>query len=180
MNDTAFTIAAGAGAFGDGQHPTTMGVLTALEAIDPAQFQPGIACDMGCGSGILSLAMATKFGCPVIAADLEHSAVETLAANVARNGMQGRIHAVHSDGFRHPQIQASAPYGLITMNILAEPLLQLAADAVAHLEAAGVLILSGLLSWQELQIRAAYEGLGLELASRLVVGDWVTLCYQKP
>jgi ribosomal protein L11 methylase PrmA len=44
----------------------------------------------------------------------------------------------------------------------------------------GVLILSGILQWQESQIRDAYEGLGLELASRLLLKDWVTLCFQKP
>jgi ribosomal protein L11 methyltransferase len=87
---------------------------------------------------------------------------------------------VHSDGFRHPDIRARAPYGLITMNILAEPLLRLATDAEGHLAESGVMILSGILLWQEPQIRDAYQGLGLELASRLVVDDWVTLCWQKP
>ena len=43
-----------------------------------------------------------------------------------------------------------------------------------------VVLISGILQWQEAQIRAAYEGLGLELASRLVIGDWVTLCWAKP
>ena len=173
-------IQAGAQAFGDGRHPTTMGVLTALEAIDPEQFAPGIALDMGCGSGILSLAMTTKFGCPVVAVDLERQAIETMRENARHNGLEARLVPIHSDGFRHPEITARAPYGLITMNILAEPLLQLAADAVTVLAEGGVMILSGILQWQEQQIREAYEGLGLELASRLVIGDWVSLCYQKP
>ena len=179
MSEETLTIQAGAGAFGDGNHPTTMGVLTALEALDPEQFRPRMACDMGSGSGILALAMTTKFGCPVLAADLERSAVETLAANAAANGLGGRILPVHSDGFRHPELRAAAPFDLITMNILAEPLLQLAADACAALADGGVLIISGILRWQEEQIRAAYQGLSLELASRLVIGDWVTLCWQK-
>ena len=49
-------LEAGPHAFGDGSHPTTMGVLTALEAIDPTAFTPRMACDMGAGSGILALA----------------------------------------------------------------------------------------------------------------------------
>ena len=66
------------------------------------------------------------------------------------------------------------------MNILAEPLLRLAADADAHLASEGVLVLSGILSWQEPPLREAYASLGLELTSRLQVGDWVTLLWQKP
>lgn len=135
---------------------------------------------MGCGSGILSFAMLARFGCPVIAADLERQAIETVQENALHNGLADRLTAVHSDGFRHPAITAQAPFDLITMNILAEPLLQLATDAVAALAEGGVLILSGILQWQEPQIREAYAGLGLELASRLTLGDWVTLCWQKP
>ncbi len=184
MNDEVtsdgFVVAAGARAFGDGNHPTTAGMLAAIEAVDPHQFSPRIACDMGCGSGILTLAIVRHFGCPVIAADLERRAVETTWHNVTENGMQAQVRAIHSDGFRHEDITAHAPYDLIVMNILAEPLLGLAADAAAALAPGGVLLLSGILAWQEPQITAAYQGLGLELASRLTLKDWVTLCWQKP
>lgn len=179
MQEEVFELAAGAQAFGDGNHPTTMGVLAALEAIDPA-FAPGMACDMGCGSGILAMAIARRFGCRVVAADLERQAIETVHENAAHNGLADAMIPVHSDGFRHPAITAHGPFGLITMNILAEPLLALAADAETALASGGVLILSGVLAWQEMPVRDAYLGLGLELASRLAVGDWVTLCFQKP
>lgn len=174
----SFDLQAGAKAFGDGNHPTTMGVLAALEAIG-ADFVPARACDMGCGSGILALAIAGAFDCPVVAADLERQAIETVQENALHNGLADRIIPVHSDGFKHPEIAMRAPFDLLVMNILAEPLIGLASEAFRHLADGGVLILSGILQWQEPQIRAAYEGLGLELASRLVIGDWVTLCFQK-
>lgn len=177
---THVDIFAGADAFGDGNHPTTLGVMAALEAIDPAAFSPTRACDMGCGSGILSLAIARLFGCSVVAVDVARSAVETTRANALENGLGSQVQAVHSDGFRHPDIFRHAPFDLIVMNILAEPLLALATEAEARLAPGGVLILSGMLIWQETQLRTAYEAIGLELASRLVVGDWVTLCFAKP
>lgn len=180
MSDQELHLEAGGGAFGDGAHPTTRGMLAALGAIDPGQFTPRSICDMGAGSGILSLAAARQFGCPVVAVDIARSAVEAIARNAAENGYGSQVHAVHSDGFDHPAIRAHAPYDLILMNILAEPLLRFAAPAAACLASEGVLILSGLLQWQETPIREAYGGLGLELASRLLVGDWVTLCWQKP
>ena len=167
-------------AFGDGTHPTTFGVLTALEAIDPAVFTPRMACDMGAGSGILSLAMARRFGCAVVAVDIERESVELLRENATANGLAAQIMALQADGFHHPEIAAQGPYELIVMNILAEPLMRLASDAVAALAPEGVLILSGMLQWQEPQIIAAYESLELALSSRFTIGDWITQVWQKP
>lgn len=178
MND--ITLAAGAHGFGDGSHPTTAGVLASLEAMDPDQFHPKRALDIGAGSGILSFAVASRFGCPVWAGELDRQAFETLQQNVHNNGYEGRIHPLHADGVSHPQITRQSPFDLIVMNILAEPLLQLAAGAERALARDGVLILSGLLQWQEPQIREAYQALGLELAARLTVKEWVTLSFVKP
>lgn len=171
---------AGATAFGDGTHPTTAGVLAALEAIDPHAFTPRIACDMGAGSGVLSLAIAERFGCPVVAVEVERQAIDTMQKNAAENGLADKLIAVHSDGFAHPDIAAHAPYDLIVMNILADPLLRLASRAVEHLAPGGVIIVSGILQWQEEPLREAYLSLGLELAARLTVKEWVSLSFAKP
>jgi ribosomal protein L11 methyltransferase len=173
-------FSAGAHAFGDGSHPTTAMVLAALEALDPAEFQPLRACDMGAGSGILSFAIAKKFNCAVVAVDIERQAVETLQENARANALDKQLIALHAKGFSHPAITAQAPYQLIVMNILAEPLLDLAMTAEKNLDAGGVLILSGLFSWQEPQLSEAYQGLGLELAHRLSLKEWVCLSFIKP
>lgn len=173
------TLSAGAHAFGDGTHPTTRGVLEVLSGIDPALFTPRHALDMGAGSGILSFAMIEKFHCPVLAVDVEASAVAAIEENARANGVAG-ITALRADGFAHPEIRARTPYDLITMNILAEPLLRLASDAATHLAPDGVMLLSGILVWQETTIREAYQALALELTGRIQIGDWVTLVWQKP
>lgn len=173
-------IEASAAAFGDGTHPTTAGVLAAIEAIDPAAFTPRIACDMGAGSGILSLAIVGRFGCPVVAVELERQAIDVMRKNAAENGLGDKLIAVHADGFKHPEIDARAPYDLIVMNILADPLLRLAKSAIDHLAPGGVIIVSGILQWQEAPLRDAYVSLGLELAARLTLKEWVTLSFQKP
>ena len=176
----ALNISAGPHAFGDGSHPTTAGALAALKALDPAAFAPRNAIDIGAGSGILSFAILTLFGCPVIATDIAMSAVVAIEENARGNGCADKITALQADGFDHPDIRAAAPLDLIVMNILAEPLLALAADAATHLASDGALIISGVLLWQEEQIRAAYGGLpGLELTFRIAIGDWVTLVWQK-
>jgi ribosomal protein L11 methyltransferase len=171
---------AGPRAFGDGKHPSTAMLLAALEGIAPEQFTPTRALDVGAGSGILSFAMAARFGCPVIACELQREAFEVLQENIAANGYGGRITALHANGVAHPQLQQAAPFALVVMNILAEPLLALAHAVGAVLEEGGVLMLSGLLAWQEEAVREAYLGLGLELSARLSSGDWVALIFQKP
>ena len=167
-------------AFGDGTHPTTFGVLTALDAIDPEAFHPRMACDMGAGSGILSLAVAQRFSCAVVAVDIERESIELLRQNAAEAGVGDHVMALQADGFDHPEITAQGPYDLIVMNILAEPLMRLASAAVASLAEEGVLILSGMLQWQQAAIAEAYEGLGMALSSRVSIGDWVTEVWQKP
>jgi len=179
-DQTSIEIAAGARAFGDGSHPTTQGALAALEGIDPAMFTPRNACDMGAGSGLTALAIHHHFRCPVIAADIMADAVATLRDNIAATGTAHAITPVHSDGFSHPAITQAAPYDLILMNILAEPILRHAATLDAHLAEGGVAILGGILTWQEQPIVDGYHGLGMELTSRLTIGDWVTLVFQKP
>lgn len=187
MHEITLNVAAGPQAFGDGNHPTTRGVLVALEAVDTALFTPRIACDIGAGSGILALTIAMKFSCPVVAVDREESAVVTMTANAQANGIvhgvlpgHSSLLAVRADGFAHPQVADHAPYDLIVMNILAEPLLKLARTAEAHLASGGALIISGIMTHQESVIREAYERLGLELMRRLTIADWVTLCWGKP
>lgn len=185
--DFTLSLAAGASAFGDGTHPTTRGVMEMIAAIDPAHFTPRIACDMGAGSGILSLMIAQQFSCPVVAVDIAETCLPTLQQNAQQNGValgvyfnQPSLLPLRADGFAHRDIAAYAPYDVITANMLAEPLIHLASDMQMHLSAGGVLIISGILQWQETTIRQAYDGLGLELASRIVIGDWVTLGYAKP
>lgn len=170
-------LSAGPGAFGDAAHPTTRLLLSAIEGIEG--LTPARICDIGCGSGILSLRARQRWpDAEVLACDLERSAVEAAAANAAANGLT--ITCLHADGFRHPAIAASAPYDLILMNILAEPILRLLADAHRHLAPEGLLMLSGLLTWQQQPILEAAEGLGMERAYRLTQGDWVALLLRRP
>lgn len=185
-------IAAGADAFGDGAHPSTRGVLEALAMIDPTAFCPRRACDMGAGSGIISLALVRKFACPVVAADIAPRAVAAMRANAAHNGVAclplppggeaaaGGIFPLHADGFTHPELAAHAPYDLIVMNILPVPLRQLAVDADAHLARGGVLILAGIQEANEAMIIDSYQSFELELTARLCLDGWVTLVWQKP
>jgi ribosomal protein L11 methyltransferase len=69
-------------AFGTGAHPTTRLCVELL-----ARAEPGSLLDVGCGSGVLSIAAARLGFGPVTAVDIDPVAVETTIANVAANGV---------------------------------------------------------------------------------------------
>jgi ribosomal protein L11 methyltransferase len=70
-------------AFGTGAHPTTRLCLELLQELEPASLL-----DVGCGSGVLSIAAALLGFAPVVGVDTEEAAVEATHANAAANGVR--------------------------------------------------------------------------------------------
>jgi ribosomal protein L11 methyltransferase len=161
-------------AFGSGEHATTRGCLLALDVLGRRRGAAR-ALDLGCGSGILGIAMARMWACPVVAADIDRAAVRVAAANAAINGMASRVRAVVSDGWRSPVVAAGRPYDVVTANILARPLCRFAPALAAALAPGGVAVLSGLLDRQERMVMAVHERQGLRLKRRFLIDGWATL-----
>jgi len=78
-------IDAGA-AFGSGEHATTAGCLTALDALATDGVSPASVLDMGTGSGILAVAATMLWDAPVLAVDNDPVAVATVAGTADANG----------------------------------------------------------------------------------------------
>lgn len=161
-------------AFGSGEHATTFGCLVALDRLAKRRrFARPL--DMGCGSGILALAMAHLWPAPVLAADIDPESVRVARFNARRNQVAARIKAVPSDGYRNPAVTRGRPYDLIVANILARPLCRMAPRLKSHLAPGGVAVLSGLLARQERQVLNAHRAQGLRLLARVAVNGWTTL-----
>ena len=69
-------------AFGTGAHATTRLCLELLQAVGPTSLL-----DVGCGSGVLSVAAAKLGFAPVSAVDVDEVALEVTAANAVANGV---------------------------------------------------------------------------------------------
>ena len=165
-------------AFGTGTHPTTQLCLEMIEKY----VRPGEpVLDVGCGSGILSIA-ALKLGAShALAVDIDIESVKATRSNSEFNGVfagmeigQGSVEEVLDGNFSLNE----SP--VVLVNILAVIILRLFEDGLAKLVAeGGTLILSGILDEQEERIRAAAQADGLTLVDRAQMKDWVSLVYQK-
>ncbi|MCO6382810.1 MAG: 50S ribosomal protein L11 methyltransferase [Vannielia sp.] len=167
-------------AFGTGHHGTTLGCLRAFDRLLEEGLAPCPVADVGCGTAVLAMAAARVWEVEIIASDIDPVAVEVAEANLAANGLTGRVRCIEATGMDHPTLAAAAPFGLIFANILKGPLIGLAPDISGALAPGGHAILSGLLNDQAPDVTAAYTENGLTVASTETIGDWTTLCLRKP
>lgn len=167
-------------AFGTGHHGTTLGCLRAFDRLFEAGFRPAKVADIGCGTAVLAMAAAAVLpDALVIASDIDRVAVDVAEANVAINGLEGRLECLEAAGFDAPRLAGAAPFDLVFANILKGPLIELAPDMAAHVAQDGIAILSGLLVVQAESVTAAYVEAGFSLQAREDIGEWTTLVLKR-
>jgi ribosomal protein L11 methyltransferase len=164
-------------AFGSGEHETTRGCLLALEYLRDNKFKNGL--DMGCGSGILAIAMTKLWPqIKVTAVDIDPESVVVTKRHSMMNNVSN-IHVEAGDGYRTPVVGKNAPYDIVTANILANPLIAMAPDLAAALTPGGYAVLSGLLRRQREDVVTAHTKQGLSLIKTTEMGEWQTLILKK-
>jgi ribosomal protein L11 methyltransferase len=169
---TALAIDAGP-AFGTGSHGSTIGCLRALEFLSRRPPR-GRILDLGCGTGILALAIAKRWRRRVLAADIDPDAVATAQKNVILNRATPFVRTVRSDGLASGPVARQGPYGLIVANILARPLIDMATDIRRCIAPGGTVVLSGFTQYQENGVRAAYQRRDYHLARKEGSDGWTT------
>lgn len=162
-------------AFGSGEHQTTQGCLTGLSYLMRQGHKAERILDMGCGSGILSLAAAKALKKPILAVDIDPESARVTAENAKLNKVARYIQAETGAGYKAPSVKKTAPFDLVFANILARPLTQMAKDLSISLAPSGVAILSGLLTRQEQWVLSAHRQVGLHLIKRIRIDGWSTL-----
>ena len=165
-------------AFGTGRHETTRGCLMALQGL--ASRPVARPLDLGCGSGVLALAIAHLWRVPVLAVDNDPVAVAVARENAAKNGLGDLVRAVRSDGYAAAAVRRRAPFDLVVANILADPIIAFAPALARHLAPGGHAILSGFFRAQEGAVAAAHARVGLKVVQRRRLGDWSVLLCRKP
>lgn len=187
-------------AFGTGTHPTTQLCLELMEKYfdkchpersegslhsvgDSSFVEERLAqndmnvIDVGCGSGILSIAALKLGASKVLGVDIDIESVKNSRENADTNGVgeelflgQGSVTEVLAGQFP----LKSAP--LVVANILGPILIRLFDAGLADLvEPGGEIILSGILEHQAESVIAAGQAKGLERSDQRQMGDWVAI-----
>jgi ribosomal protein L11 methyltransferase len=176
-------------AFGTGTHPTTQMCLEIIADLLDAEGNTGYErstppqkmIDVGCGSGILSIA-ALKLGVSaVLGVDLDPNAVEAARHNATINGVNDRLELFTGSlreikAGKYPISSAQ----LVVANILAPVIIRLLETGLGEILAAqGKLILSGILEDQVPAVESAIQTAGLQLVQKRQMGDWMALVVEQ-
>ena len=157
-------------AFGSGTHDTTRLCLETLEKY----ANPGkTVLDIGCGSGILSVASLLLGADKALGVDIDALAVKTARENGRTNGF---------DEPRFTVLQGSTTdkvtgrYDIIVANIVADIIINLCRDVKNFMNPGAVFITSGIIVPREEDVLRAFEENGLAVKARHESGGW--LCFE--
>ena len=171
-------------AFGTGTHPTTQ---LCLELMEQAMIDLRISknefrmIDVGCGSGILSIA-AIKLGAgSALGVDIDPGSVDNARENANTNSIGdelilgvGSVPEILNDKF------AIRSASLVVANILAPVIIRLFDVGLAELiENGGTILLSGILQEQAQSVIEAAQAQGLRMNERKQIGDWVAFALSR-
>lgn len=159
-------------AFGTGTHPTTVMCLEILETVIKGGER---VIDVGCGSGILSIAAAKLGAKSVQALDYDPMAVKVTAENLAQNHVDDLVIARQSNLLQAAYGQAD----VIVANIIARIIVELVPSIPMHLTPSGTFIASGIIEEKLPAVLAALDKHGFVVEDDRRDGDWVALTCKR-
>lgn len=149
-----------ASSFGTGQHHTTR---LCLELLQSCIKKGDRLLDMGCGSGILSIAGVLLGASDTVAVDIEENAVKTAAENAAKNNIPETQYKTFFGNILTDEKLADeidGKYDVITANIVADVLIAMKDFFVRYLRKGGTLIISGIIEERMEEVLTAVESVG--------------------
>ncbi len=161
--------------FGTGQHETTRLCLTLLEECVENGAK---VLDLGCGSGILSIAAILLGAKSALAVDIEENAVKAALDNAALNGIDMENYtALRGDILKDSALvkKIGGGYDIVAANIVADVLIAMGGLFGGFLAPRGVLLLSGIIEARAEEVQEAMARQGFALEEARADGGWYAL-----
>ena len=168
-NKTVLSIEPGL-AFGSGTHETTR---LCLETLEPYITPETTVLDIGCGSGILSIAALLLGAKQATAVDIDALAVKTARENGQENGFTEPTYQVYCGNLAD---RVSGKYDVVVANIVADVIILFCKDVARFLNDGGVFITSGIIDTRESDVLEAFEKYGFKVRARHAKNGWV--CFE--
>ena len=160
-------------AFGSGEHETTSSCLEELENI-PIILNSKVL-DVGCGTGILSIAAAMMGARYVTAIDPDPKAIKVTEKNIKLNNVEKKI--VPFEG--EMEIVEDKNFDVIISNLYGDILLKIVNDISTRLKPGGYLLLSGILYEYTYDLKRVLIQSGYELLKERYLEEYTTLLSRK-
>ncbi|MBS1721821.1 MAG: 50S ribosomal protein L11 methyltransferase [Armatimonadetes bacterium] len=157
-------------AFGTGDHPTTR---MCMELLARADCAGKTVADIGCGSGILSIAASMLGAKEVFGVDIDPVSVTAARENALRN----RCEVTTLEGKGFAPLPSTKQFDIVVSNIISAALISLAPEARQRIAAAGQWIVSGIIKDNWPDVRTACERVGFQLREELEEGEWVAATF---
>ncbi len=157
-------------AFGSGTHNTTR---LCLETLEKYAYPGKTVLDVGCGSGILSVASLLLGADSAVGVDIDALAVKTAKENGITNGFDEPEFTVLKGSTTD---KVTGKFDIIAANIVADIIIGLCKNVKDFMNPDAVFITSGIIEPREPDVLAAFEENGLEVIARHESGGW--LCFE--
>lgn len=158
-------------AFGTGTHETTR---LCLEALEKFTFKGARVLDVGCGSGILSVAALLLGAGSATGIDIDELAVKASVENAERNGVSDRYTGIHGNLAE----KADGCYDIITANIVADAIIMLSGDIEKLMNDKTIYIMSGIIDTRLNDVLSALPDT-LEIIAQYEEKGWICLAAKK-
>lgn len=160
-------------AFGKGNHPTTKLCIQALEELFKYKEIETVL-DVGCGSGVLSIASAALGAEYIIGVDIDNAITLEANSNKDKNGFADKIQIVLGSIENVP-----GEFDLVVANILIDSIIAISNDLIEKVKFPGTIVLSGIKDEQKYRAIERFTELDYDLKKEYQEKEWVALVFEK-
>lgn len=160
-------------AFGSGSHPTTQ---LCLETLENYITPDNTVLDIGCGSGILSIAALLLGARSAFGVDIDSLAVKTAKANALQNGFGDDKFTVVQGNLSD---KVNGKFNVVVANIVADIIMEFNNTVGDFLTDDGIYITGGIIESREDEVLLSFAQNGFEVTDRFENNGWLVFVLKK-